>query len=303
MIFAIDFDGTIVQQTNAYDDVETPLEFMPGAERTLHALKTAGHVLLLWSARSSRSLLVDPALDPLVRAGVRAVNMDQWRKSQQINIARHKQMLAFVANNLPGVFDAIDDGACGKPSCDRFIDDRAIGLGRGAGKLPWAEIADLWGVLILPVPKVEQQTDFSCGAAALLSVFRYFKIRVDNEEQLYADLGTNAKTGTAPEMISAVANEFGLRANWRTGIDIRDLRDAIAENVPVIMDVQDPEDGKVKPRLPDGHYVVLCGIDSSDAFIMNPSGGKIERLKLSTLYERWIDVDGVRGGIFCMPPL
>lgn len=298
MIFAIDFDGTVVQQKGAYDDTTTPLEFMPGARRTLFALKMAGHVLLLWSARASRSLLIDPTLDPLVRAGARIVNMDQWRKSQPINIARHRQMLDFVAKNLPGVFDAIDDGAAGKPSCDRFIDDRAIGLGRGAGKLPWAELAELYGVLLLAMPKVEQETNFSCGAAALLSVLRYFEVPVADERQLYADLGTNARTGTAPEEISRVANEVGLMANWRTGVEVRDLRDAIAEGVPVILDVQEPEDGVVKPRLPDGHYVVLAGIDQKTATIMNPSGGKLERLPLSVLYERWIDTDGVRGGIF-----
>lgn len=146
MILAIDFDGTVCRQDRPYDDVETPLEFIDGAERALRALKRAGHVLLLWSARSSRDLLVDPMLDPLVRAGVRRIDMDQWRRSQPLNIARHRQMIEFVATRLPGVFDAIDDGASGKPHADRFIDDRSLRPGRGMGGVSWFDISEMFGV-------------------------------------------------------------------------------------------------------------------------------------------------------------
>lgn len=139
------FDGTVVRQERAYDDVATPLEFVDGAEEALRALKRAGHVLLLWSARASRALLIDPTLDPLVRAGVKVVNMKQWKRSQGINVARHRQMLAFVAERLPGVFDAIDDGAAGKPTVDRFIDDKALQLGAAYGGLGWWTVAEMYG--------------------------------------------------------------------------------------------------------------------------------------------------------------
>lgn len=298
MFIAIDFDNTIVRQDRPYDDTETPLEFVEGAEHGIRALKRAGHVLLLWSGRACRSLLVDPSLDPLVRAGARRIDMEQWKKSQVINIARHKQMLDFVAEKLPGVFDAIDDGAAGKPSVQMFIDDRARCLGRGAGGLTWEQITDLYGSELLPVPRVAQSTDFSCGAAALFSVLKFYKMPVDEEGQLYRILGTNAKTGTAPDRIAKVAEQFGLRANWRTGISVDDLRDAMNENVPVILDIQDPDDGKPKPSLPDGHYVVLCGLSREHAWYMNPSGGKTDRVTVDNLVSRWADVDGVRGGVF-----
>lgn len=145
MVIAIDFDNTIVVQEGAYDDVETPLRFMHGAKETLGQLKEAGHVLLLWSNRASHALRFDPAKDPFVRAGVKQVDPERWRKSQPVNEARYQQMLDFVATELPGVFDAIDDGSGSKPICDLFVDDKAVSFGKGLNGMSWYDIASVYG--------------------------------------------------------------------------------------------------------------------------------------------------------------
>jgi hypothetical protein len=146
MIFAIDFDGTVVQQEGrAYEDTDTPLEFMLGAKAALLSLQRAGHVLLLWSARSSPALWRDVNLDPLVRAGRRKVSPADWERSRPINQARLEQMLDFVERELPGVFDAIDDGTAGKPLVDCFIDDKCVRVGYGPGAGTWDRIAYLYG--------------------------------------------------------------------------------------------------------------------------------------------------------------
>lgn len=146
MIIAIDFDGTLVQQDGrAYDDLDTPLVFLPGAKEGLLALKKAGHTLLLWSARMSAALLVDPSLDPLVRAGARRIDRSRWEASLSLNQARCQQMLDFVDRELPGIFAAIDDGAGGKPQVDCFIDDRALRCGYGPGGATWERITYLYG--------------------------------------------------------------------------------------------------------------------------------------------------------------
>jgi hypothetical protein len=147
MILAIDFDGTVVVQDHSipYDDVETPLRFMHGAKETLEALKNAGHVLLLWSARASHALRFDPQKDPLVRAGVRQWYPEVWEASREVNEARYQQMLDFVAAELPGVFDAIDDGSGSKPICDLFVDDKAVSFGKGLNGMSWYDIASVYG--------------------------------------------------------------------------------------------------------------------------------------------------------------
>ena len=149
MVICIDLDGTLVSMDRAYTDLSTPMTLMPGALEALGALKRAGHVLVLYSARANRSLWENPQLDPLVRAGVRRVDMEQWEERRELHKARYDEMLRFVDEQLPGVFDAVDDGAQGKPNADLFIDDRAIrfsSLG-GAEALSWRDIADRYGAL------------------------------------------------------------------------------------------------------------------------------------------------------------
>lgn len=146
MVLAIDFDGTVVSQARAYEDLETPLQFLPGARHALLSLKKAGHLLVLWSARSSPALLVNPLLDPLVRVGVKTVDLERWDDMLPVHRARQRQMLDFVGRELPGVFAAIDDGAAGKlPGVDLFIDDRVLRLGQGTGGFGWDAVADMYG--------------------------------------------------------------------------------------------------------------------------------------------------------------
>lgn len=142
MIFAIDFDNTVVEQDGAYDDLTTPLKLKPGALAGLISLKDAGHILLLYSARANQALITNaPHVDPLHRWGV--VNRKQGAQSLRLNRARFDQMVEFVEKNLPGIFDAIDDGIQGKPNADLFIDDKAVTFGPLG--LNWGQIAARYG--------------------------------------------------------------------------------------------------------------------------------------------------------------
>lgn len=146
MFLAIDFDNVVVDsRKRSYADTTTPLEFMPGAKEGLRSLKAAGHTLLLYSARSNRALLYSAEWDPLVRAGVKRPHEMTWTQSKALHWTRYRQMLDFVATELPGVFDAVDDGLQGKPMADVFIDDRALSFGDGADRIGWAQIATLYG--------------------------------------------------------------------------------------------------------------------------------------------------------------
>jgi len=145
MNIACDFDGTLVGQGHSYDDLDTPLQFLPGAKEAVRSLHRAGHILLLWSARASRALLEDPTLCPLVRAGVKTVDLKRWADSWPVNQARYHQMVDFVARELPGIFSAIDDGMAGKPSVDLFIDDKCLRLGDSGRGVGWSWIETVYG--------------------------------------------------------------------------------------------------------------------------------------------------------------
>jgi hypothetical protein len=138
VIVAVDWDRTVV--ADGPYDATTPMALLPGARVGLQSLKAAGHLLVLWSARASRALLYNPQLDPLVRAGARRVNLRKWEQQRALHVARYRAMVDFVGRELPGVFDAIDDGAAGKFEFDLVLDDKAFG-----GRIDWTEIMRLYG--------------------------------------------------------------------------------------------------------------------------------------------------------------
>jgi hypothetical protein len=146
MKIAVDFDGVVVLPVVEYS-ATAPLALMPYARDGLLALKAAGHRLLLWSARASRALREDPSLDPFVRArgGLPSTAMNRWQEARALHQARYEQMIEFVARELPGVFEAIDEGYCGKPIVDLFIDDRCLRFGAAADAWTWDEIAGVYG--------------------------------------------------------------------------------------------------------------------------------------------------------------
>lgn len=142
MRIAVDFDGTIVEQAHAYDDLTTPLEFCRGAKEALLELHAGGHVLILWSCRSNLSIRDDFQHNPRW-ANDPDFDVEKWRENLALNQARFQQMLDFVAAELPGVFDYIDYGNQGKVSADLYLDDRALKLGGGYLGATW-EVVGRW---------------------------------------------------------------------------------------------------------------------------------------------------------------
>ena len=146
MIVAVDLDSTLVDEWGRkFSDTTSPLKLMGGARKALQAMKAAGHVVLLYSARANRALRVDPELDPLVRAGVVRLDRKAWEAEQPLHEARYQQMVQFAATQLKGLVDAVDDGAQGKPVADLFIDDRALRFGGGVAGHSWFDIARQFG--------------------------------------------------------------------------------------------------------------------------------------------------------------
>lgn len=141
MKIAIDFDDTIVKQNKPYDQTDGKFDFVAGAKEALQSLKAAGHILLLWSARASKHHRFNIRLDPLY--AVKPWEPKDLERFYAVNQARFKEMVEFVQRELPGIFDAIDEGTAGKPTVDMFIDDRACRLGSTGSS--WDEIRETYG--------------------------------------------------------------------------------------------------------------------------------------------------------------
>ncbi len=151
----------------------------------------------------------------------------------------------------------------------------------------------------LAIPVVQQATDYSCGAAALLAILSYWQVFDGTEQELYAALDVSPENGTAPDAIVRVAGEHGLDATLRQHVTIDELRAALARNDTVIVDLQAWPDGKPSgfrwaTAWEDGHYVVLVAADATYVYVMDPSAG-YGFLPIRELLDRWHDYE-VRDG-------
>lgn len=153
---------------------------------------------------------------------------------------------------------------------------------------------------LLPVPIVPQTTDFSCGAAALLGVLKFWlgpsNLPTD-EAGLWGLLGTNPVEGTGPEPIAGVARALGLSADVRDGLTVRDVPALLGSGATAICAVQawgeDPTEYDKTEK--DGHWVVLVGADEEQARFMDPSNPDgYTHMDLSDLARRWHDLDAGR---------
>lgn len=144
-MIAIEFDGVVVKPQRR----GKPLELMPGVEDGLAALKAAGHILLLSSARANKAARFMSSLDPLVGAGAIKIDMKNWVRDKDLAEARYQEMVTFVATELPDLFDAIDNGEQGRPWAQLYIESpRTIihhPLGDGESAWSWAQIAETHG--------------------------------------------------------------------------------------------------------------------------------------------------------------
>jgi Peptidase_C39 like family len=155
---------------------------------------------------------------------------------------------------------------------------------------------------LIHVPCVKQRTDFSCGAAATLSLLRYWvpgAFEDAHEDDLFEPLRTTSKSGTEPEPIEAYLRDVvGLEATYVHGdVTLAQLERAVDASQPPIVDLQAwRDDHKPWPEVWDaGHYVILVGYDAENLFFMDPSvlsPGPYAFLPRAELDERWHDLAG-----------
>jgi hypothetical protein len=141
MRIGVDFDKTLVRQDTAYEDVTTPLEWLPDAKDGLLSLAAAGHVLVLFSSRASKRLLTGENTYTLTLRD----DFEPWYPEDdeyELHIIRYLQMLDFVHREVPGVFSAV---TADKSGLDLFIDDKALRCGSGPTAMNWEEIGRAFG--------------------------------------------------------------------------------------------------------------------------------------------------------------
>ncbi|MBI5625513.1 MAG: C39 family peptidase [Elusimicrobia bacterium] len=153
----------------------------------------------------------------------------------------------------------------------------------------------------LPVPVTTQETSYSCGAAAVLSLLRYWRSYAGDEASLYPLLGTRPQDGTPPENMVMGLGHFGLDAAMQEGMSLADLRSSLRAGKTVILAMQawrDAPGGSWADTWDAGHYVVLNGMDERYAYFMDPSTEeRYAYVPLDELLERWHDYEDRDGQV------
>ena len=143
------------------------------------------------------------------------------------------------------------------------------------------------------VPGVQQRDDYSCGAAALMSVCSYFGVGPDDLEEYKKELGTNEENGTNVYEILKMARRLGLEADIHHGMTLDDLRKRLDEGAPVIVSIQAYGDPVTYYRDDNGHYVVAVGYDESNFYFEDPVlPGRRGFLPVKEFDRRWHDDEG-----------
>lgn len=163
------------------------------------------------------------------------------------------------------------------------------------GIAPWGyrKTATTKAVGQLGMPMHRQETNYSCGAAAVRIVLLYYGIDVP-EAYLREALGSDPQEGTEPDVMVDYLNRAGLNAEMRQ-MTVAELHKCVEAGIPVILDLQawseEPETADYATDLVDGHYVVLSGHGGGQLYFADPANDEPVYLRGQDLAPRWHDVD------------
>lgn len=138
------------------------------------------------------------------------------------------------------------------------------------GQLGWFPFNAEQG--LIEVPDVRQPDHYSCGAAASMSVGKWFGVGPDTVQQWKVKLWTDVEESTHPKSIVECLRGLGLQVEAFQHGNLQTLQDYLEEGRPVIVCVQDY--GPAVPgraRFAYGHYLVVIGRDMGYVFCQDPS--------------------------------
>ncbi len=151
----------------------------------------------------------------------------------------------------------------------------------------------------MPVPESPQQTDATCGPAALRSALAYYFPGETPPEELLAEMAGTTRDGTSPESLAETARQMGLDADVKERMTPLDVADHLAAGRLVVLGVQawaeEPPAGGYGRTWDHGHYVLAVGFDGERFSFVDPAleGGRAT-LTVDELLARWRVAD-VRG--------
>jgi predicted double-glycine peptidase len=153
------------------------------------------------------------------------------------------------------------------------------------------------GAIKVPVPTIEQPDEYSCGAAALMSVCSFYGVGPKRIASFKRQLQTDPIQGTNYHNMIRYAESLDLEVRWKSGMTTEELDEHLRQARPVICSIQAYSDDPMAYNDPqynrDGHYVVAIGFDRDNYFFMDPSLRRRRGfLPRAEFVRRWHDNEG-----------
>ncbi len=149
---------------------------------------------------------------------------------------------------------------------------------------------------MIDLPSTIQETDHTCGPAALRGICAYYGVGPGSEAEVFADVGCGVD-GSDPVQLRGAARRYGLMAREYRPMSGHELARCLDRGHPVLMMLQ------AWPQRPvsgfedvwdTGHWVVAIAHDARGVTFADPSVvGARGFLTHAELDERWHDIEGV----------
>lgn len=141
-----------------------------------------------------------------------------------------------------------------------------------------------------------QETDHTCGAAALMSIASYYGVGPRDEAAVVRDMGFG-EAGSDPAHVRRAATRYGLQVHEYRPMSDRQLVRCLDRGRPVLMMLQawpdEPPPAGFANVWDSGHWVVAVGHDAKGVVFADPSlEGARGFLAWDALAERWHDIEG-----------
>jgi hypothetical protein len=131
-----------------------------------------------------------------------------------------------------------------------------------------------------------------CGPASLKMALDYYGIK-KSEKELASLTGATPRFGTDEKGLAKAARKLGFKVIVKNNSSFGDMGRWLQKGVPLIVDWftrgrSDYPDSTVA----DGHYSVVCGIDSKYIYLQDPEIGKERKIEKSDFRRVWFDFRG-----------
>ncbi len=110
-------------------------------------------------------------------------------------------------------------------------------------------------------PLVQQKTEYTCGAACVVSLVQHLRKKRISEEKIANIMGTNAIVGTLPEQMIHGLETFGVHAKIANQLSFNKLKRGLKAGKKYILLIQSDD---------DAHWVILADINGNQVTLMDP---------------------------------